>query len=435
MISLSSVALIGFVLLLLLLFLKMPVGICMALAGFIGISLTRGITPALIKIGLLSYSTATSQHLSVIPLFLLMGTLAAYGGISRGAFSTLNKWVGHFPGGLAMAGTGACALFGAVSGSHIATAAAMCSAALPEMRRYHYDDKLSLGSIAAGGNLGFLIPPSGAFIIYGYVTQQPVGPLFIAGILPGILLTILFCLTIYIECRLNPLAGAAGSRFGWLDRLKALKSISGIAFIFVLVIGGIYAGIFTPTEAGAIGVFATFCLGILNRKLTRSNFNNALMETVKTTAMIFLIIIGASIFSVFLTTTEITMTLAQFVENLDMNRFVILAVVLVFYILAGFFLDIFSLLLVSLPVFFPIITQLGFDPIHFAVLVVLTIIMGSITPPIGIVVFALHGMVKEVPLFTIFRGCIPFLVAMVAGLIILIVFPEISLVLPGYMHP
>jgi len=198
MISLSSLALIGIGLLLILLFLRMPVGICMVIAGFIGVSLTRGLTPALMNIGQLSYSTATSQHLSVIPLFLLMGTIAAYGGISRGAFSTLHKWVGHFPGGLAMASTGACALFGAVSGSNIATAAAMCSAALPEMRHYHYHDKLSLGSIAAGGNLGFLIPPSGAFIIYGFVTQVPVGPLFIAGILPGILLTILFCQCIAI---------------------------------------------------------------------------------------------------------------------------------------------------------------------------------------------------------------------------------------------
>ena len=434
--SLITIAFIGVGIFLILMFLKMPIGLAMALAGFIGICFARGVSPALNNIGVNAYSTATSYHLSVIPLFILMGVLAGYGGVSKDAFSTLHKWVGHFPGGLAMATSGACAAFGAVCGDHIATAATMCSAALPEMRRYKYKDELSLGCIAASGNLGFLIPPSAAFIVYGFITQVSIGSLFMAGILPGLLLTLLFWLAIYLQCRVNPMIAPPGPKVNWRERLKALRGIWGIFILFIIVMGGIYAGVFTPTEAGAVGALATFILSVISRQLTWSGFINSLFETIKTTALIFLLIIGAMIFSTFLTASEIPITLGAYIENLEVNRYVILGAILMFYVITGFFMDIFALLLVSLPIVFPIVVlSLGFDPVFFGVLAVLTIAMGSISPPVGILVFAVHGIVREVPLFTIFRGCLPFLGAMFICLIILVAFPQISLVLPNLMLP
>ncbi len=431
--NLTTVAFIGIVFFLILMFIRMPIGVAMIIAGIVGICLIRGVPAALTNTGITAFRTASSFHLSVIPLFLLMGALASQGGVSKGAFSSLNKWVGHLPGGLAMATTGACAAFGAVCGAHIATAATMCSAALPEMRRYKYADELSLGCISAGGNLGFMIPPSGAFIVYGFITQVPVGPLFIAGILPGLLLTLLFWITIYIECRLRPDLATPSPRVSWMDRIKGLKGLWGILVVFIIVMGGIYVGIFTPIEAGAIGAFATFILGLLNRQLTCRGFLDSLFETLNTTAMIFLIIIGAMIFGSFLTASEITITMANFIEGLEVSPYVVLMSILIFYIICGFFMEVFALLLVSLPVVFPIVTSLGFDPLAFGVLSVLTIMMGAISPPFGIVVFAIHGMVRETPLFTIFRGCLPFLAAMFVCLIILVAFPQISLVLPNLM--
>ncbi|MFC1846018.1 TRAP transporter large permease [Chloroflexota bacterium] len=434
--SLTTIILIGVAIFLILMFLRMPIGLAMALVGFIGIAMVRGLTAALSNVGGIAYTTAISYHLSVIPLFILMGVLAGYGGVSKGAFSALHKWVGHLRGGLAMATTGACAAFGAVCGDHIATAATMCSAALPEMRRYKYSDELSLGCIASGGNLGFLIPPSAAFIVYGFVTQVSVGQLFMAGILPGLLLTLLFWVAIYIQCRVNPKLALPGPKVGWVERLVSLKDIWGIFLLFVVVMGGIYAGFFTPTEAGAVGAAATFLLGLASRQLTWKKFVDALLETVKTTALIFLLIIGAMIFSTFLTITEITITLANFIEGWQVNPYIILATILIFYVITGFFMDIFALLIVSLPIVFPIVvTTLGFDPVYFGVLAVLTIVMGSISPPVGVVVFAVHGIVRDVPLFTIFRGCLPFLAAMFVCLIILTAFPEISLLIPNLMMP
>ncbi len=434
--SLTTIIIIGICLFLLLMFLRMPIGLAMALAGFIGIILARGLSPALNNVGSIVYSTATSYNLSVIPLFILMGTLAGYGGVSKDAFSSLHKWVGHLRGGLAMATTGACAAFGAVCGDHIATAATMCTAALPEMRRYNYGDELSLGCIAAGGNLGFLIPPSAAFIVYGFVTQVSIGSLFIAGILPGLLLTLLFWIAIYIQCKINPTLAPRGPQASWGERVKALKGLWSILLLFIVVIGGIYAGVFTPTEAGAVGAFATLILGTATKQLTWQGFVNALFETAMTTAMIFLLIMGAMIFSTFLTTTEVTITLARLIEGWNVNPYVILSVILIFYVITGFFMDIFALLIVSLPIVFPIVViSLGFDPVFFGVLSVLTIVMGSISPPVGVVVFAVHGIVREVPLFRIFRGCMPFLAAMFICLIILVAFPQISLVLPNLMLP
>jgi tripartite ATP-independent transporter DctM subunit len=434
-ISLSTVAFIGIGLFLILMFLRMPIGVAMLLSAFAGIAIIRGLPAALNSMGLALYRTASTYNLSVIPLFIFMGVLAGVGGISRNAFYSLNKWFGHLPGGLAMAATGACSAFGAVCGNHIATAATMCSAALPEMRRYNYDDKLSLGCISAGGNLGYLIPPSGAFIVYGFMTETSIGQLFIAGILPGLLITFMFMAQINVQCRLNPSLGPTTPAASWKERLISVKGIVGIVGVFIIVMGGIYAGFFTPTEAGAVGVVAVFLLSIVGRELTRKGFVNSLLEASKVSAMIMLLIIGAKLFATFLTLTEVPITLTTFIEGLDVNRYVILAAVLVVYIICGFFMDIFAVLMVSLPIVFPIVVlQLGFDPLYFGVLSVVTIMIGSISPPFGVVVFAIHGMTR-VPLLTIFRGCIPFIVVMVIGLVILTAFPQVSTVLADMMMP
>ena len=335
-----------------------------------------------------------------------------------------------------MATTGACSAFGAVCGSNVAAAATMCSAALPQMRKYGYSDKLSLGSIASGGNLGIMIPPSTAFIIYGFITETSIGALFIAGILPGLLLTLLFWVQIYVQCRLNPGLAPLAPAVSWKERLIATKGIIGILVVFVIVMGGIYAGFFTPTEAGAVGAAAVFLLGLITRQFTRRSLLNSLIDTGRITAMIMLLIIGAKLFSSFLTLTETPTALASMIEGLFVNQYVILSAVLVFYVICGFFLDIWALLIVSLPIIYPIVVlSLGFDALHFGVLSVLTIMMGSISPPFGVVVFTVYGMVKDVPLFTIFRGCLPFLGAMVVGLIILVAFPQISVVLPDLAIP
>jgi len=433
--SLSSLAVIGICLFLLLMFLRMPIGAAMLLSAFIGLWLIRGMPAALSTTGLVLYRTASTYNLSVIPLFIWMGILAAAGGVSRDAFSTLHKWMGHLPGGLAMAATGACSAFGAVCGNHIATAATMCSAALPEMRKYKYSDKLSLGCISAGGNLGYLIPPSGAFIVYGFITETPIGQLFMAGILPGLVLTILFWIQIYTQCRLDTKLAHLAPAVSWKERLISTKGIVGILGVFIIVMGGIYAGFFTPTEAGAVGVAAVFILGLIGRQLTWKGFINSLFEGGKISAMIMLLIIGAKLFSSFLTVTEVPIALANMIEGLSVNRYVILSAVLVVYVICGFFMDIFALLMVSLPIIFPIVISLGFDPLHFGVLSVLTVMMGSISPPFGVVVFAIHGMVRDVPLFTIFRGCLPFLGAMAVGLIILVAFPQVSTLIPDLAVP
>jgi len=434
--SLDSVAILGIALLLVLMFLRMPIAVSMGIAGFVGLCLIRGVEPAMGLLALASYRTATSYQLSMIPLFVLMGELAFRGGLSEEAFSSLYKWIGQLRGGLAMASVGACAAFGSVCGSHVATAVTMCSAALPEMRKYKYSDELSLGAICAGGTLGIMIPPSSAFVVYGFVTEVPVGALFIAGILPGILVTVLFWIQIYINCRLHPELGPSGPKTPWREKLLAFNGIWLILLIFIIVIGGIYAGIFTPTESAAVGAFLIFMVGLVKRRLTWNSFYDSVVGTVKISTMIFFLIIGAAIFGSFLTTSEITFKLSEFVGSLQVNSYVILAAVLLIYTITGFFLDIYAVILITLPVFFPIVVlSLGFDPLLFGVLSTLTVMIGSITPPVGVVVFAIAGRVKEVSMYTIFRGCTPYVVTMIVALIILIAFPQISLVLPNLMMP
>jgi C4-dicarboxylate transporter DctM subunit len=432
-ISTVQIGMIMIGLVLLLMCLGMPVGVTMILSAFIGLIWIRGIDPANNALGILTWRQGINDILLVIPLFTWMGMLAASGGISDDAFISINKWVGNLPGGMAMACTAACAAFGMVCGNNIATAVTMCTVALPQMRKFKYKDEFSLGTISAAGNLGIMIPPSGSFVIYGYLTETSIGALFIAGILPGILITIMFIIQIYLTCKIKPEMGPVSPRVGWIDRIKGTSGMLSIVVIFVVVMGGIYIGIFTPSEAAAIGCFAVMIVGIIKGKLKLKNFMRSTRQTLMITAMIMLMIIGAMLFGSFLTTSGIPNSLTRFVSDLELNRFIVLGVVLLIYLIAGCLLDIFAILVITLPIFFPIVSALGFDSLQFGVLCVLCIMIGSVSPPFGMVVFAIGGMNKDVPVVTIFKGVIPFCITMLVGLVILVFIPAISTLLPSNM--
>lgn len=418
-----------------LMYLKMPIGVTMLVAGFLGFFLIRGLPAGLSSLGIITWRQGLKEILLLIPLFTLMGLLAARGGISSKAFSSIYKWVGHLPGGLAMACTGACAAFGAVCGNQLATSLTMSSVALPEMRKYNYSDHFSLGTIAASGNLGIMIPPSGSFVIYGFLTETSIGALFIAGILPGLLIMLMFWIQMYIQCRLNPHIGPAGPNVGWIERMKSIKGLWAIVLVFFMVMGGIFAGVFTPSEGAACGVTAVFLIGLVNRQLNWKLFTSAIRETIMISAMIMLIIIGAMFFGSFITVSQIPNTLADLVATLSVNRYIVIGIILFIYIIAGSVLDIFAILVITLPILFPIVVAVGFDPLHFGVMCVLTIMLGGITPPFGMQVFALSGMHKDVPTFTIFRGTLPFVITMIIGLVIILFVPVISTLLPNFMIP
>jgi C4-dicarboxylate transporter, DctM subunit len=420
---------------LVLMFLNMHIGVALILTGFIGLFIIRGFPGALSAISIIPWRQGINEILLVIPLFTWMGLLAGHAGISKDAFTSLYKLVGRLPGGLAMACTWACAAFGAVCGNQVATSVTLCAVALPEMRKYKYDDGFSLGCIASAGNLGILIPPSGTFVLYGFLTETSISALFISGILPGLLLALLFCVQIYIQCRLNPRLGPEGASFGWKERLFSIKGLWAIVVCFLLVMGGIYFGVFTPNEGAAVGCFVVLMVGLANRQLTWKGFVSSLRESLVVGCMILLIIMGAMLFGVFTTTSEIPNSLSKLINELSLNRYVVLWVILIVYILAGFVMDIFAVLVVTLPIFFPIITTLGFDPIHFGVMCVLCVAIGSITPPFGLNVFAIAGMNRDVPLYTIFKGVMPFVITMIIALIIIVFFPVISTLLPKYMFP
>ena len=433
--SLTLIGIIGLCLFLVLIFLEVPVGICMGLVGFIGLGVIRGMDPGLGVLGLQYFRTAATYAFSVIPLFVLMGFLASEVKISTDAFYIVQRWMGHVRGGLAMATTTACAIFAAICGDAIATATTLAAASLPTMRKFKYDDSLSLGCLASGGNLGFLIPPSLGFIFYAIITEQSIGTLFISGMLPGILLTVLFIITIAIRCRINPQLGPAIPKAGWIERLVSLRYIIGPLVIIVLVLGGIYGGIFTPTEAAAAGVFGCLVFGLVTRRFSWSGLRFSLKETAVLVGRIFILVSGALVFSRFITVTEIPVTLAENLATLNVGPYVILWIVLIFYIMVGFILDIMSIILLVAPILHFILVELGFDPVWIASTTMITILMGQISPPFGIVVFGLSAYVPDVPIWTIYRGCIPFLLAMAIGLAICVYFPQIALFLPSLMVP
>jgi len=431
--SSGEVGVICTVLLILLLASRMPIGFVLALLGFLGFAYLRGLSPGLRVLGIVPYSTVASVPMSIVPLFILMGQFTFHSGISRDLYDTAHKWLGQFRGGLAMATTGACGAFAACTGASIAGAVIMGKVAWPEMRRHGYDPRLATGCIAAGGTIGTLIPPSIAFVMYGIMTEQSIGKLFIAGIIPGILEVVFYIATISILCRLNPKMGPPGPKTTFSEKVHSLKGVWGMLVLFFLVIGGIYLGFITPTEAGAIGAFGALAIAVARKKMNGRKFIDSLLETGQTTAMIFAIFVGAFIFGYLLTVTRLPMSLAGLVTGLSVNRYVILGLIFIFYLILGCILDVAAMILITIPIVFPIVTNLGFDPIWFGVFMVRVGEIGMITPPVGMNVFALSGVIRDVPLYTIFRGVIPFLIADICHVALLVAFPQIALFLPNLM--
>lgn len=432
-ISRPVMGLIGIILLLLLLFSSMPIGPVMALIGFAGFSYLVNPDASLTILGTSPYRTVSNHTMSTIPLFILMGMLCFHAELSKDIYTTIRNWVGRLPGGLAMSTVGGCAGFAAVSGSSMATAVTMGTLALPEMRRYKYDDGLACGCVAAGGSIGILIPPSIAFIIYASLTELSIGKLFIAGIIPGLMEAVFYIITIYILCKIKPSLGPPGPSSTLKEKVLSLKDTWGILVLFILVMGGIYGGIFTPTEAAGVGAFGALLLGLIKRNMTRQKILISLADASKNTAMLLLMLIGADIFSYFLTMTQIPFMLSDFVVALPVSNAVTLWAILLVYIILGCIMPIIPAIILTIPIFMPVVTGLGYDPIWFGVIVVTMAEIGQITPPVGINVFALSGVAKDVPLGSIFKGIFPFLVADILRVILIFFFPALALFLPSLM--
>lgn len=426
-----AIGLAGIVLLVIIMLLGTPIGIAMGLVGFCGFAYVAGADAALGVLKTVPYSTAASYALSVIPLFVLMGQFAFYSGLSKELYDAAYKWLGRFPGGMAMATIAGCAGFAAICGSSPATAATMGTVALPEMKKYKYHPGLATGSIAAGGTLGILIPPSVGFILYGVITQQSIGKLFLAGIIPGIVLAALFILTIWLVVLKRPDLGPPGPRVSFREKLMATGRTWGILLLFFVVIGGMLLGVFSPTEAAAVGAFGAMFMAFAKGLMKWRVLVDCLLDTGRVTAMIFLILIGAMIFGYFLAVTKLPMQLADFLTGLDMPRYVILTGIILIYMFLGCIMDSLAMVLLTVPIFYPVVTGLGFDPIWFGVIMVIIMEQGLITPPVGLNVFVIGGIARDTELYTIFRGIFPFWITMLIMIVILVIFPQIALFLPN----
>jgi C4-dicarboxylate transporter DctM subunit len=429
-----AVSAVGFAALLALILVRVPIAVAMAVVGVAGTAWLSGWSAALATLRQGPFERATSYTLVVIPLFVLMGYLAASSGISQNLFRAANVWLGHWRGGLAMATVGACAGFAAICGSSVATGATMCSVALPEMRRYRYADSLSTGSIAAGGTLGILIPPSIIFVIYGIMTEQSIGKLLLAGIIPGLVLTVLFIVAIAVVTAVNPALGAPGPRSSWGERLRAVVDVWQVLVLFLIVIGGIYLGLATPAESAAFGAVGAFLFGLAKRQLGWRALRGALLATVHTTSMVFFIVIGADLFGYFMTLSQMPMRLAGWLAGLHVAPVVVLWTIILTYILLGALMDELAMILLTVPIFFPVVTAIGYDPIWFGVIIVVVVQIGLIAPPIGLNVFVIGGMARDVPLATIYRGIMPFLAMQIVLLVLLTLWPRMALLLPNTMR-
>ncbi len=424
----------GFVALVALMFLKIPVGFVMALVGLLGFAFLVSWDAALHLMAQDFTSVFGSYNLTVIPLFVLMGQLAHHSGMSGRLFHAAYRFFGSLPGGLAVATIGACAGFSAICGSTSATAATMAAVALPEMKKYNYDPSLATGVVAAGGSLGILIPPSTIFIVYGIMTEQSVGKLFLAGVMPGILMTLLFVATVFIWTWNRPELAMPGSRFTLREKFASLTGVVETLILFLAVMGGLFIGLFTPTEAAAIGSFGTLLIAVAGRHLSWKGFTQSLVETTRVTCMILVIVAGATVFGHFLAVTRIPFDVGAWVLGLQMPPWAVMGMIILIYLTLGCLMDSLAMIMLTIPIFFPVITALGFDPIWFGVIIVLVTGMGVITPPIGINVYVVAGVARDVPLHVIFRGAVKLLVAQVATAVLLILFPQIALWLPQLMH-
>ncbi len=429
----DAVAVIGFVALFTLMLLRVPVGMAMGLVGVCGYSYIAGSGPALKLIGQTSMRTVTDYTFGVIPMFMLMGAFVSVSGVSRELFRAANAFIGHLRGGLGVATVIACGGFAAICGSSVATAATFSSVAYPEMRRFGYPQSFSTGVIAAGGTLGAMLPPSTVLAVYAILTQQDIGKLFMAGIIPGLLAMAMYVMTIFIIVKVRPDWLPRGETTTWKQRFAGLKDVWAPLVLFVFVIGGLYGGFFTPTEAGGVGATGAFLLGVLRGKLDRAGILEALLSATRTAAAVFTVLIGALIFGYFLTMTQTPQKLTGFLTELGLGPYGVLALIMVMYLILGCLMDAMAMIILTVPIIFPVIVQLGFDPIWFGIIIVMTVELGLIHPPVGMNVFVIKSVVHDVSFMTIFKGVIPFVLTDLLRLIILIAFPMIALWLPGRM--
>ena len=429
----DAVAVIGFVALFALMLLRVPVGMAMGLVGVCGYSYIAGSGPALKLIGQTSMRTVTDYTFGVIPMFMLMGAFVSVSGVSRELFRAANAFIGHLRGGLGMATVIACGGFAAICGSSVATAATFSSVAYPEMRRFGYPQSFSTGVIAAGGTLGAMLPPSTVLAVYAILTQQDIGKLFMAGIIPGLLAMAMYVLTIFIIVKVKPDWLPRGPATSWSERFAGLKDVWAPLLLFVFVSGGLYGGFFTPTEAGGVGATGAFLLGVLRGKLDRAGILEALLSATRTAAAVFTVLIGALIFGYFLTMTQTPQKLTGFLTELGLGPYGVLALIMVMYLILGCLMDAMAMIILTVPIIFPVIVQLGFDPIWFGIIIVMTVELGLIHPPVGMNVFVIKSVVHDVSFMTIFKGVIPFVLTDLLRLLILIAFPMIALWLPGQM--
>ncbi len=429
--STDAVAVIGFVVLFVLMLLRVPVGMAMGLVGVVGYSYIAGMGPALKLVGQTSMRTVTDYTFGVIPMFMLMGAFVSVSGVSRELFRAANAFIGHLRGGLGVATVLACGGFAAICGSSVATAATFSAVAYPEMRRFGYPQSFATGVIAAGGTLGAMLPPSTVLAVYAILTQQDIGKLFMAGIVPGLLAMSMYVITIVLIVHFRPDWLPAGERKSLGERMNGLKEVWAPLTLFLFVIGGLYGGFFTPTEAGGVGASGAFLLGVLRGKLDRAGIREALLSATRTSAAVFTVLIGALLFGYFLTITQTPQKLTEFLTGLGIGRYGVLALIMVMYLVLGCLMDAMAMIILTVPIIYPVILQLGFDPIWFGIIIVMTVELGLIHPPVGMNVFVIKSVVKDVSFMTIFKGVIPFVVTDILRLIILIAFPIIALWLPN----
>ncbi|MBF0111597.1 MAG: TRAP transporter large permease [Desulfamplus sp.] len=434
----TTVGVIGIIIMVAMFMTKMPVAYVMTMVGFVGFATLISFEGALNLLPSNFYESFISYDLSTIPLYVLMGQLAFNCGISRKLYNTAYTFLGNTKGGLAMATVASCTAFGSVCGSSPATAATMATVGMPEMRRFGYSDSLAAGSVASGGGLGMIMPPSIVLIIYGILTQQSIGALFVSGIFPAILMTFLFIIAIYITCKIYPEHGPQGEKFTISQKLKSVKDLIDTLAVFILVMSGLFWGFFTPTESAAVGVFGVLAVALIRRALTWRGFVKSLYETMQTTCMIMFLIAGAVVFGKFLAVTRIPFEMATWVAEFDLPPYMIMGIIVGIYFVGGCFMDSLGLIMLTIPVFYPVVINLGYDPIWFGVIIVLVTEMGVITPPVGINVYVVYGVsqnvVGDIALESIFKGIFPFLVATIVGIMILMMFPNIVLFLPNFMY-
>jgi C4-dicarboxylate transporter, DctM subunit len=427
------VALLGFVLMFVLMALRVPIGIAMGIVGVGGFGLLSGPKPALNLLGNVPLSVLTDYNLSVIPMFILMGAFASHAGMSRELFQAGRAWLGHRRGGLAYASIAACAGFAAINGSSVATAATMTQVALPEMRKSGYDAGFSAGLIAAGGTLGIMIPPSVIFVLYGIMTETDISKLFAAGVVPGLLAVLFYFSVVQFLGWRYPKTMPLGEPHSWAERLASLRALWAVLLLFVFVLGGIYGGLFTVQEAAGVGAAGTLLIGMLRGRLRWPQIRAALIDALRVSSAIMLIVVGAYLFGYFLTITQFTQKAVGFLTSLPVGAYGVLALIMVGYLILGAVMDELAMILLTVPIVFPAMMQLGFDPVWFGVIIVMAVSFGMICPPVGMNVFVISSIARDIGLARIYRGTLPFIAVDVLRLLLLCAFPALSLWLPGLM--